>query len=216
MTRILMVLLALVVGVAGAHAQESFGALSEFLPAPGTPDPIWQFHRDPDTFQLVNASDGNAITYFYTDAAAGPGSKRRIETEVTLETMPDQHGFAGLIYGFNPEDRSYYLFVLEPGSRATLYRRDTEGFRPVMERTSGSIQAQRNVLAIEESGQTIKLIVNGQEFAEIGNDTVGRGGVGIAAGGIVRATFTAFSLTKSTTSLVPLYQTNGISPVEVF
>ncbi|BET65310.1 hypothetical protein ASA1KI_02280 [Opitutales bacterium ASA1] len=179
-------------------ASADMGPLAQYLPDTGE-DPPWTIRRDSDSFTLVNRDDTGALTYYYTDAAAGPGSSRTISVDVQMRSGgPDGGAKAGLLYGFDPRQRRYFLFVLQPGKNISLIRRDADGFTPMLEVRRSSLSDRSNRLTIEEGAEGIRLLVNGEQISAIDTDGVRMGGVGIAAAGLVEARFADFRVETST------------------
>ncbi len=171
------------------------GGLSQILPNSGQ-EGIWSYQNSGDVFAMRNESDPGAIQYFYLNPEPGSEGSRRVQVDVTLEPGPDRSNLAGLLYGFDPQDRSYFLFVLDPGGLISLYRRDTQGFSLVIQSETDAVRQGANRLAIAETGNQIALSLNGIQVGEIGMPGTGQGGVGIAAAGMGGASFTGFSISR--------------------
>jgi hypothetical protein len=166
--------------LAGARAQPMDG-LAEYLKT--GEDPPWTSTMEGDTYTLANTTDGNAVRYFTATYDKDEDGRRTITVEVQIRD-PGQNARAGLIYGYVPEPKSYFMFVVEPGRKAVLYRRDAKGLNPVMSTSGDAVVDGVNRLSIVEHGKQIELIVNGTQIGQIGNRDVGHGNAGIAAVGI--------------------------------
>lgn len=173
------------------QAEDGFGPLAQYLPATGQGD-VWRYANTGDTFEIENIGDPQAIQYFYLAPADGEEGRRVIETEVSLH--PDFDGSAGLLYGLNEARSLYHMLTLGADGMVTMYRRDEAGFRPLIQQTSEAFLPGRvNRLTLHENGDEVRFALNGTELGAIGGDLFGRGAVGLAAVGDVRAFFSHFS-----------------------
>lgn len=187
---LIVALFSLGAAVAVAQQNAGMGSLAEFLPPSGQ-DGAWRIANAGDSFELENTSDPNAIKYFYTGFDAEDQGRRTIETALSIH--PDSQGAAGLIYGLDAQSRSYHLLTLGPKGEVTMFRRDAEGFRPLIEsQSSAFLDGQVNRLRIEENGDTITFYLNDAKIGEVGGDKFGRGHVGIAAIGAARVFYNSF------------------------
>lgn len=205
-------LVAILFAILPLAALADMGPLAKFLPNDGS-DGAWTAVNRNGTLSLSNTADPGALTYFYTDADAGPDSRRRISVDVTMRPAGDS-ALAGILYAFDPKTRSYFLFVLQLGHKVSLIRRDANGFKPMIESRSPSVTDGTNTLVIDETAEGITLLVNGDQVAEIGTSGIGRGGVGIIAGGTVEATFANFSLGQQKAGLTPRSRHEGLVPAK--
>ncbi|MEP3276644.1 MAG: hypothetical protein ABJN26_09835 [Stappiaceae bacterium] len=184
--------LALCTVVANAQQNGGMGPLSQILPQTGQDGP-WRITNTGGTFEIQNSTDPGPIKYFY--AALNEGEEGRRTIEASLVIHPDSQGSAGILYGFDQQNRSYHLLTLGPDGTVTLFRRDDQGFSPFMEtKSSDFLKDKINKLRIEEKGDTILYFLNGAKLGEVGGNKFGRGSVGIAAVGAVRAFFDGFSV----------------------
>lgn len=188
-----MLICGLMGGTAAAQSGAGMGSLDAFLPGGGDEGP-WRYERDGPAFRMTNGSDPNALQYFYVNPAPGSEGSRRITVDVTLEPDGNGNPLAGLLYGFDADTRSYFLFVLEPGGMIGLYRRNSSGFNPVMQSEVDAIRPGSNRLTLVERGNNVSLNVNGSRVGEIRMDDIGFGAAGIAAAGLGRFTFDGFMI----------------------
>ena len=171
-------------------AAADMGALVPFLPPDGT-DGAWSTALQAgEAFAIANGGDPGAIRYYYLDTA--PGTDTRAEVRVTLPPDGDPDGFAGLLFGFDATTRGYHIYAVHGDGTFSLFRRSADGFSQVMSTSLDTPPAGSVVLAIEETGSQVAFSVDGAPMGSIGNDLLGDGGVGIAVGGIVTATFSDF------------------------
>lgn len=184
----------LILTAGAAVAQEpaqGFGVLAQYLPKTGRDD-TWRYAKTADSFEIENIGDPGAITYFFLGPRPGSEGRRVIETRLAVH--PDSRGSAGLIYGLDRERGVYHMLTLDAAGKVTLFRRDGDGFRPMLEQTSGAyLPGKVNRLKIAESGDEIALFLNEAPIGRVGGDLFGFGGVGIGAVGDVRAIFDMFS-----------------------
>lgn len=183
----LALVLTLALGALPALAE--MGRLTGVLPEDGTDSP-WSYRSGGGQFEMTNATEPNALQYFYVNPEPGREGTRTVSVDVALAEGSD--GLAGLLYGFDPETRHYHLLVVESAGRVSLFRRDAVGFSPVAQTETDALRPGSNTLAIAEAGRLIRLSINGRELLELGNDSLGRGALGIAAAGVVQARFANF------------------------
>jgi len=177
-----------------AQAQPAgLGALAEFLPGTGQ-DGAWRFSNTGETFEIDNSADPGAIRYFYL--APRPGEEGRRIIEASIGIHPDSRGSAGLLYGLSQDGSRYHVLALDPQGMVSLFRRDQDGFRPMIETSTPDtfMPGKQNVLRIEERGDTITYALNGVQLGEVGGSLYGNGAVGIAAVGAVRAFYDGFDV----------------------
>ena len=178
----------------GAWAQtfdDGLGKLKSILPDTGQED-NWRYVKGDNTFEIENIGDPNVITYYYVNAQPGTEGQRSIETAVSIH--PDSKGSAGLIYGLDKQRGIYHMLTLNASGTVTFYRRNEQGFRPLLEQSgSAFVPGKMNILRIDEKGDEIFFSLNGTSMGSLGGDLFGFGSVGLAAVGDVRAIFNMFS-----------------------
>lgn len=174
-----------------ASAQTGLGALAEFLPPTGQSD-VWRYANTGDSFEIENVGDPQAIQYFYVGPEDGREGRRTIEAG--LNVHPDSTGAAGLLYGLSDNRDVYHMLTLDAAGMVALYRRDSSGFRLMLEQSSSAYLPEKiNRLTIQESGSEITFSLNDTSLGSVSGDLYGRGAVGLGAIGDVRAFFTYFS-----------------------
>lgn len=172
---------------------EGMGALAPYLPASGE-NGSWRLDRGDDGLTLTNETDPDALTYFYVDADAFGAGERRVAVDVMVDGA-DPGARAGLLYGFDPTNRTYFLFAVEASGAVSFIRRGPDGFEPMMQTETDKIKDGWNRLHIEEDGRNITLKINGAQVGQMSANGIGRGATGIAAGGSGAFQFADFSLT---------------------
>lgn len=192
--------------VTAQSVNEGLGRLAQYLPVTGQDD-IWRYTNNGDSFEIKNVGDPNAIKYFYVGTESGTEGRRKID--VVLEVHPESRGSAGILYGLNDARDQYHMLTLDAQGMVRIYRRDGEGFRPLVEQSSSAFQqGAGNMLSIEENGDEISYLLNGTSLGSVGGDLFGFGDVGLAAVGDVQAYFTLFNDTGgSDQSGTPTQQT---------
>lgn len=188
----------------GAAAQNGpLGQIAEFLPPTGTQG-VWQVENGGNAFSLTNQGDDSAITYYWANVAADAAGRRVIEAEVSLDPG-GQYSFGGILYGFDPETRNYFVYGLNAAGGISLYRRDERGFREILGTEIDAVKPGANRLRLEEQGEAIQMFVNGTRVSGISAPGIGSGALGLAAGGTGQVTWTAFSVTTDAAGrLTPL------------
>jgi len=104
------------------------------------------------------------------------------------------NGFAGIIFSFDEASRNYHVFVAQNDGAFAVYRRNESGFNQMMSTSLGDLAPGPLTLSIEEAGDDVTFLVNDRALGSIGSTGMGEGGIGIAVGGIVSATFSDFNL----------------------
>jgi hypothetical protein len=168
----------------GALAQSTqFGPLTAL--SEGFIDP-WQLTLTPDGYRMQNQTDASSIRYVWSSSPAETLGTRTLATRVVMSES-DESSSAGLLYGFEEEDDGalfYYMFMVEPGNVATLYRRDRDGVAVVSSAVTPAVTEGFNELSIEENGDQVRFLVNGEMVALLGGVRgMGGGRIGIVAWG---------------------------------
>ncbi|MEO1016491.1 MAG: hypothetical protein AAFY56_02180 [Pseudomonadota bacterium] len=203
-----------------APAQSGMGPLDPFLPNGGEEGP-WRYERDGTAFRMSNHGDPGALQYFYVNPLPGSEGRRRIAVDVSVEPSGDGNPLAGLLYSFDQNTGSYFLFVLEPGGSVGFYRRDANGFNPVMQSQVDAVRPGTNRLTLIENDRNVSLNVNGEVVGELGMNGIGIGAVGIAAAGLGRFTFDGFVVDAAATQIneAPIDQASDdtlrLKPIEI-
>jgi hypothetical protein len=128
----------------------------------------WQAHAN-DGFIWWSSPRIDPFTDFYA------------EIEVA-QIEGDQYGEIGLVYRLE-EDR-YYLFEISGGEYFSVWRSDPDGWNEMMDwTTSASIQSLgTNKLGVLAIGDQFYLFINDQLVAEVSDDQLERGVLGVAIG----------------------------------
>ncbi|MEM8915217.1 MAG: hypothetical protein AAGC83_05220 [Pseudomonadota bacterium] len=200
LARIMAPVFVLVFLVQAALAQDgTMGRLAEFLPG-SQQDPPWVFVNEASGFTMTNQDDPNAVKYFYILPQGGTEGARTIETSVTLS--PGSAGAGGLIFGFNPDARTYFAFAVAADRSLTLYRRDQNGFGSIADFGQVAQSSAPNVLTIVERPDKSELSINGEYLGAV--EGISGGGTGILALGIVEAQFAGFADGPAQESAAPI------------
>lgn len=169
----------------------------------------WEASLKNGTYWLENQHEAGAIRYYYTGYKPADDGSRDISVKVQLQT-DDPQARVGLLYGFDDQTRSYYLIMLGPEGQFEVVRRDASGFNLRMSSSTDVDPQDFNEIRIQEKGKEISLSVNGRNLGGFGNDTVGKGAVGIVAAGMGRFGFTDYrEQTAPQTSAKPAKQPWG-------
>ena len=182
------------------------GPVGEYLPGSGQDGP-WKYTTTADSFEIENIGDPNAIKYFYHGHRRSDEGQRRVE--VSIGVQDGRSGSAGIIYGLNPDAPSYHLITLSGDGVFRIFRRDSGGFRAMVEATSDAfLPGKINRLKVEEAGDNLTYFLNDRELGSIGGDRFGFGFMGLAAVGDVRAFFNGYSVVSGQRSETPAPQPN--------
>ena len=171
----------------------NMGALNPYL-STGSQG-VWNIRAADDSVLLENTAGGGEITYFYVNPKPEEEGRREISVKVELQKF-GSNSWAGLLYGFKENPKSYYIFALQGENTVSLFHRTDRGFKQRLSQQFSELSKGMTHLTIREQGNTISLIVNGREISSFGNDSIGKGAVGIAAADIGTYRFNGFQINK--------------------
>lgn len=172
----------------------NMGPLDDIL-AEIAPDDTWDYQNSANQFSMSNDGAPGAIQYFYLLPKPGSEPQRQVTVEVTIPDNSPRWIAGGLLYGYDPDTRNYFLMTIEPNGVAAIYRRDETGIHPILRSKNEAVRRGRNQLAIAETRGEVELRVNSVRIGALRMNGTGRGGVGIAAGGLGTVVFSAFNVT---------------------
>ncbi len=156
-------------------------------------DEIWSARFEGNDLRLQNRGGRGAIRYYYVAPDAGEEGAREISVNVGL--LDTQAGSqAGLLYGFEHDPRSYFMFTVDDSGSVGLYFLENGNLEERMRSTIRGLDLGDTRLTIRESGSSIALLVNGKEFSQIGGERMGRGAAGIVAANVGDYRFGGFTL----------------------
>ncbi|MFK7975169.1 MAG: hypothetical protein AB8C02_03490 [Halioglobus sp.] len=156
-------------------------------------DGRWEVSRPNQDVVLRNSNAAGDLTYYYINSAPQSHGQRTIS--VTLQVPYATGGSqAGLLYAFEDNPRSYYLFTIAGDSTAKLTYRGQNGFENQLSTSIEIGPDSTTELTLVETGQTITLYVNGNQLGQMGNSRMGRGAVGIVAADVGNYRFSDFSV----------------------
>jgi hypothetical protein len=167
----------------------SLGELGEYVSL--GQDGAWFGEYRGGGYWVENQDDAGAIRYYYGPYDAGDDGKRTISVDITLENATAD-ARAGILYGFNQGDRSYFLIVVGIEGVIDLYRRDQNGFNRMMQSSIDTTRDGHYRLQVRERGPEITISANGNTVGSIQSNGTGQGASGIAAIGIGRFGFSDF------------------------
>jgi len=154
--------------------------------------PPWTVSDRDGAVVLENTEGEGAIRYYYLTPRPGTEGRRSIEVTVDMAAT-GENGAAGLLYGYQAEPRSYWLFRIDAEGRTSFGRFSEAGYEQRMGTAVEGVDGPVT-LGIEERGDQVTLTVDGQNVGGIGNSEMGRGGVGIVATGTGVFTLSDFSV----------------------
>lgn len=173
------------------HADINMGGLSSLLKSGQSG--LWQIHHERGSVVLENAQGEGDITYYYVGHDPSQEGARKATVTVQLLNTTG-YSWAGLLYGYVENPRSYYIFAIQPNNQVTLVQRTPSGFEQRLSQTVRSDVYRPNQLSIKENGNSIDLFVNGKNIGSYGNSSIGRGTIGIAAGDMGAYRFKGFDV----------------------
>ena len=156
----------------------------------------WSVQAEGDSVVLANQRTAGDITYYYQGSDPEDQGSRTIDVAVQLLNTTD-YSWAGLLYGYQENPKSYYIFALQPNNQVSLVERTASGFEVRLSQSFRGKSRNINQLSIQENGNSIDLLVNGKSIGNYGNNSIGRGAVGIAAGDIGSYRFRGFKVSST-------------------
>ena len=156
----------------------------------------WSIQNNGGSVFLENQNDGGSIQYFYANLNSGEEGRRRISVDLDF-SQSQTDSLAGLLYGFQPNPKSYFLFTAGNDQSVGLYHKDKNGFKEIMKFSVDNFTPEKIRLAIEERGHGIALFVNGREKSTYSNKRTGRGAAGIVVAGMGIFQFSDFDIELS-------------------
>ncbi len=156
----------------------------------------WSVQNNGDSVLMENQNEDGAIRYYFADLSSDEEGQRTISVELDY-SQAQTDSLAGLLYGFQPNPKSYFLFTAGNNQNVGLYHKGEQGFREIMKFSVDNFTPEKIRLAIEERGNDIALLVNGIEKSTYSNNRTGSGAVGIVAAGKGTFQFSGFDIELS-------------------
>lgn len=176
----------------GESSELDLGSLTPYL-QDGS-DGVWRGEYADNAYWLENFDDSGAIRYYYGDFDRREAGSRRIGVDLRFENT-SSGARAGLVYGYDSSDGSYYLITLSPGGEFGTFRRDDNGVRQLGS-SSAKLSGKSQRLEIQERGAEVEFFVNGRSMGSLQSSGTGSGAAGIAALGIGRFGFNQYRSTS--------------------
>ncbi len=169
------------------------GPLNPFLKEEA--DAVWTLRNQGGAVLMENRSTPGHLNYYQATTSPGSEGQRVITLDVAL-LASNAESLAGLLYGFQSQPKTYYMFTVGGDRSVNLHQMIDGRLESRMKWRIADLKSERTVLAIREKGNTISLSVNGVEKSTFGNDRIGRGAVGIVAGGVGAFRFSQFRVSS--------------------
>ena len=164
-------------------------------------DEMWTLQNDQGAVVLENKNAPGQITYNYLNANAGEAGQRVITVDVEMLHGGGQ-SHAGILYGYQNEPRSYYLFTVSGNQSINFFQFDRQnGLQQKMGWSLSKSVTQKTNLTIREKGQEIEILIDGVVKSSYGNSSIGNGGIGIVAVDQGQYRFSNFDLTLAEQNL---------------
>ena len=153
-------------------------------------DGNWTGSVEGNSYRISGPKADSDIKYFIVNTAEETWGKRTFQVNVDSS----QGNGAGLIYGFQENPKQYYMILVTSSNGLKVLQRNQEG---VEERMSSSFEHEGGPVAlkIQEEGNSINIFVNGNKVIGLGNDSMGKGAVGIIAVNAGEYVFSDFEFT---------------------
>ena len=160
MRPLLLTLTALLLSMSTAPALAQgfdMGPLNLFLKEES--DPVWTIRNQGGAVLMENRSTPGHVNYYQTATPPGTEGQRTITLDVAvLSSTPES--LAGLMYGFQSQPKSYYLFTVGGDRSVNLHQMIDGRLESRMKWSVADLKAERTTLMIREKGNTISLSVN--------------------------------------------------------
>lgn len=173
-------------------AAGSMGELTTILPDNGS-DGTWTAQTSPTGFQMTNTSEANAVRYYYVNAGKTAG-EREVKVNVSVEPRGPRPAMAGLLYGFDPNKKTYFMLVVESGERVSFFHRGSQGLKRIAAADLDALSGGPYRLAIAEADDKITLSINDKTLGSLSSDALGSGATGIIAAGLGTFAFSNFAI----------------------
>jgi hypothetical protein len=206
--RVLRLLLLLLPFHAGLALAADRPIYEEAFQAPATPETMfggrlalgaegpWTGDLVEGAYVLENRADQGAVFYLYIDRVEGHDLSAADAAVDVLVDGENEFSAAGLIYRFDPGDRSYLAFTVADGGYI-VWQRTPEGFRHLATGSHPAIKADAtNRLAIRASGRRIAFEANGETVFSAAGDYGSGTGHGLFTVGTGRYIFDDFTITR--------------------
>ena len=178
-------------------AATSLGPLSPYIHAGN--DGTWRVTDDGQSAFLENRETEGAVTYYYVGSHASEEGSRTISVDVGFG-QTTQWSSAGLLYGYIENPKTYYMVTVRGDSTINIHQLVDGYFDELMVIPMESLSAEKTTLTIQEEGNSVTLLVNGQKLESFSDDQLGRGAVGIVASDIGQYKFSNFTVSSKKTT----------------
>lgn len=141
----------------------------------------WESGGERDEVRLANRGDPGAIRYYFAQVPQ-PVGRRSLGLTVTVSPDSQAGAGAGLLFGFDPQARTYLAYFVSREGNLVLLRRDAEGFQRILSVSGAAIGAPVQ-LALRETESKVEFFANGRRvFTWSGSGAAGPAGGIIAIG----------------------------------
>lgn len=173
-------------------APEPMGQLTTILPEKGS-DGAWEAELSASGFAITNRTEADAVRYYYVNAGKDEG-QRTVHVNVSVEPRGPRPAMAGLLYGFDPATKSYFMLVVDSGQEVSFIHRGRQGLKRIAAAKLDKLSGGPYRLAIAEEGDKITLSINGKRLGSLSSEALGEGATGIIAAGLGTFAFSDFSI----------------------
>ncbi|MEM7284565.1 MAG: hypothetical protein AAF438_23450, partial [Pseudomonadota bacterium] len=171
--------------------QPSMGPLASVI-EPGQ-DGAWSVSSGVKGVQLRNQQSSGDLTYYYVNENTAALGRRVVNLTVQVFDASD-NALGGILYGYQDNPRTYFLFTVGAGGTVNLHYRGEEGFEQRFQSNLRGSTTDPVKLRLVENGREITLWANGERVGSLENQRLGQGAVGIAAADIGTFRFSQFSI----------------------
>lgn len=141
-------------------------------------DGPWDCMLSQGHYLMTNTNPaGGQVRYYHVSGISGETDQSLSSCELSAKIKgrcDGPLGGAGLIYRLNPQNGTYWAFVVDDKGGYAVYKRGTAGLRKVMGGTHSAIKAGAvNQLTVKPAaGDQVEFLVNGQSIATLGSSDI--------------------------------------------
>ncbi len=194
---------------------ERVGFLETFDPLPGRKpadmfngcllfghDDVWEGAAVEGCYRLRNRAGPDHVRYYYVDIRETQDGRRQdsadakvsVDTAVAFFPKSAPYSGAGLLYRFDENAGTYYMFVLQHSGQFEFRKRTQGGMTSIYAGRAAMDTDGFNKLSIQGDGPTIRLWINDDLAATLYDDALPAGSPGIVAVGVGEYRFDNFML----------------------
>lgn len=142
------------------------------------PDGEWNGMLGQNYYVLTNTNPaGGAVRYYHVSGINGETPHSLANSTVSAQVKgrcDGPLGGAGIVYRVNPQNGTYWAFVINDKGGYAIYKRSTSGMSQIMGGTHSAIKPKGlNQLTVRPAADNqVEFLVNGQTMATVGSNDI--------------------------------------------